>query len=82
MDNVSKDAQLLLTNCALTTGPSFNGLAAPFSIDEERQGGGHTVQSVTEEVLVTYLELSRASWDFLVPMDLSRPPNNILIKIL
>ena len=44
--------------------------------------GGHTVQSVTEEVLVTYLELSRASWDFLVPMDLSRPPNNILIKIL
>ena len=45
-------------------------------------GKGHTVQSVTEEVLVTYLELSRASWDFLVPMDLSRPPNNILIKIL
>ena len=45
-------------------------------------GKGHTVQSVTEEVLVTHLELSRTLLDFLVPRDLSRLPNKTLIKIL
>ena len=48
----------------------------------DKREEGHTVQSITEEVLLADLDFFHTTWDFLVPMDLSRPPCLFFVNIL